>query len=700
MNDIFKGYSYDSIYRIFNMNEFNLRPLIFNSQLCKDNSEQNNENKYLWKCEISEYIIKNNSYRCTKCKEGYYLDSKTNICYKNTKIEMINKCEIENIGNELNPIFSCKKCNNNNYVLVTIESGVKICMEPLGELENCKEANANTTYINTIYNCTKCSLNYLPYNSKFFERKICQNIYGNIIREHEKTLIQLNSTDKAPAKNGICQKNNLFTPDGVNCYSCSNELIGMPGCKGICNFSLKRKNMIKCEEGCKSGYIESSEGICELCENINKGCYECHYENGYPLGYIGIRRKRRFVCDYCEEGYLKTEKGECSLCPDLISNCEKCEIDIENNNEYKCNKCSEGYFVNEEGDCIKCDYNKVQGKNKKCVFCDDINEGGIKGCALCEKNDSQTICQVCKIGYILLKNNNTCIELEKFNGLKELEFCEHLSIDENNKLYCSKCKFHYFLLKQNNVYKCLYVPILFKNYDINNYYNYYYPYYYYWFYDEYYYYYYYYYNYYRILYPCQESINLGTSEKPVYSCTKCYQLNEYEKANDIFTKIINPNNNLSFCFYQNYYQLYNCTEAINRTINGNKKFDCIKCTKNNILMYNEKKDVHYCQFINYTEPKKCMVNYCKTCRPNNIYYCTSCINSNYILNTLTGSCVKKVETVPSVTWKDIFRLELNSGKKINNRYIYGPSLRLRGITNCQINSRHAFLIYHNSFINI
>ena len=209
-----------------------------------------------------------------------------------------------------------------------------------------------------------------------------------------------------------------------------------------------------------------------------------------------------------------------------------------------------------------------------------------------------------------------------------------------------------------------------------------------------------YHNYHNKLYPCQESINLGTEEKPVYSCTKCYQLNENEKDKNIFTKIINQNNNLSFCFYHEYYNLYNCTEAINRTINGNEKYDCVKCAKNNNLMYNEEKDVHYCQFINYTEPKKCMVNYCKTCRPNNIYYCSSCINSNYILNTLTGSCVKKVETVPSVTWKDIFRLELNSGKKINNRYIYGPSLRLRGITNCQINSRHAFLIYHNSFINI
>ena len=49
--------------------------------------------------------------------------------------------------------------------------------------------------------------------------------------------------------------------------------------------------------------------------------------------------------------------------------------------------------------------------------------------------------------------------------------------------------------------------------------------------------------------------------------------------------------------------------------------------------------------------------------------------------------------IPSITWKDIFRLELNSEKEINGRNIHGPKLYLRGITNSQINTGHAFLIY-------
>ena len=90
----------------------------------------------------------------------------------------------------------------------------------------------------------------------------------------------------------------------------------MPGCKGACNFSLNRNNVIKCEDGCDVGYIEVSEGVCESCDSVNHGCYQCHYETEYPLDYLGIKRKRRFVCDYCEEGY-NLLNGKCLTCSDL-----------------------------------------------------------------------------------------------------------------------------------------------------------------------------------------------------------------------------------------------------------------------------------------------------------------------------------------------------------------------------------------------
>ena len=238
----------------------------------------------------------------------------------------------------------------------------------------------------------------------------------------------------------------------------------MPGCKGSCSFSLKRNNVIKCEEECKNEYIETSEGICEPCNSVNKGCYQCHYENDYPVGYFGIRRKRRFVCDYCEDGYIKSN-GKCLHCSDLgFPNCEKCKIDTENNNEYICEECSEGYFLNENGYCRQCRYLQIIGNNNKCIYCDNINEGGIKGCSFCEKIDNKIKCQICKLGYILLTNNNTCLDVPKNKELQKFESCEQLTLYNNNQLICSRCKPQFTLLIKNNNKECKYNPLLYDIY--------------------------------------------------------------------------------------------------------------------------------------------------------------------------------------------------------------------------------------------
>ena len=96
------------------------------------------------------------------------------------------------------------------------------------------------------------------------------------------------------------------------------------------------------------------------------------------------------------------------------------------------------------------------------------------------------------------------------------------------------------------------------------------------------------------LYPCQEAINLGTKENPIYSCDKCYQYVENDNLyfQNPFTRIINEINNINYCIKPGI-ELYNCTEAINKTENGIEKYDCTKCTKDNILIYNGDLDIHY-----------------------------------------------------------------------------------------------------------
>jgi hypothetical protein len=91
--------------------------------------------------------------------------------------------------------------------------------------------------------------------------------------------------------------------------------------------------------------------------------------------------------------------------------------------------------------------------------------------------------------------------------------------------------------------------------------------------------------------------------------------------------------------------------------------------------------------------KICMAKNCKICKLNDNYFCDICEFEDYVVNDITGACMKRSEAVPSITWKDIFRLEMNSEKEINGKKINGPKLHLRGITNSKINSGHAFLIY-------
>ena len=699
-HSLYYGYTNYNKTIIEDYNEY-LKPLFIKAKLCILKPE---DSKAFENCRKVQYDGVTNSYKCSECYSSYILDTESNTCkylYNEDYLYDYYDCEIENIGNNSNPIYSCQYCYDDQYyTLISTENNVKYCEYNRygSELYNCKEANADTTFINTVYNCNSCSSSFLPYYSKFYGRKICQNIFEKIITKKEISLAIYNNIVGANATNGTCEKK-YFTPNGKKCYKCNDEIVGIPGCKGNCSFSLERNNILKCEGVCKSGYIEVSEGVCESCDNVNHGCYECNYTNDYPDNYLGIKRKRRFICYQCDAEYIKID-GKCMTCMELgLNGCDECEADPQNNNKYICTKCNK-YSILKDGYCNMCYRSYEFIKDNKCLYCNDYNNGGIKGCKICEKNNNEVICRLCQEGYILLKNNNTCLNISENKELENYDYCEELTLD-SNKLFCSRCKSEYSLLKENDndKGKCTKIQALYDN-DINN--NYYRQFFYHEFYDYkkkswIYYYdedYYYYRNY--INYPCQESINLGTKDKPIYSCTKCFKRLENDKPmnyrdyEEEYTLI--KRNNVSFCIQQyRKKELENCTEAINNTKDGIEKYDCLTCSYENERMYDFDAEIHYCLYKNIA--KKCVVKYCKTCKSGNNYFCNECLLSNYEVNSLTGSCVEKTEVVPAITFKDIFRLELNSNKTINGQTIYGPSLILRGITSSQINTGHAFLIY-------
>ena len=306
-------------------NNSQIMSIISKGYLCLDNlgtgAIYSPEN--LRKCRRANYYENNNTYECTECINNYSLDEETKTCKQSIKVKMnlrpgFSNCYARNIGNYSNPLYSCNWCYNYRDLLVTSDTGAKFCAAKEGELAGCSEVYADTSYLNNVYNCTDCDVGFISYYNIFFEKITCQNIRTppDKIREIDSTIFDPDEVEHVEAnESGLCETGKLFTPDGKNCYACNNRTVGMVGCKGTCEFNLKKNISLKCEEGmCKTGFIEKTKGVCEPCETTNQGCIECHYEYNYLPGYYGFKRKRRFACDQCDNGYLISEDGTCHHC--------------------------------------------------------------------------------------------------------------------------------------------------------------------------------------------------------------------------------------------------------------------------------------------------------------------------------------------------------------------------------------------------
>ena len=523
------------------------------------------------------------------------------------------------------------------------------------------------------YHSPTLSENYhqgLP-NRKNIEESIKELAEKNV------SLLCMKITENTDTINGECKhkgdnNNNFFTPDGKKCFLCNNQYFGMPGCKGSCTFSNKRKNVIECEEGkCKDGYLETEKGLCEPCFIVNEGCKSCYYDSQYPDNFSGFRRKRRFICKECEEGYILSNDGWCYHCRDLgFKNCERCIIDKNNFDEFVCNKCSIGYFLNNQGYCDKCESPKVQGIHNTCVNCNDIDEGGIDGCDKCVSDDGKITCQQCKEGFILNEKSGKCLKISDNKQLQKFINCQRVLINDD-KFYCSKCYDNYNLLKENSQPEPICVN---NNYIVSPKSN--------------------------ILKYCKDSINNGTDDRPMHSCNKCIGNNELTQAEReegiSYTRIIYSENYTAYCdLSNNYKSLVNCTKAFrkvpNNTNNLSAIYSCQECAEGNILVhYIDLPELEYCKYIHYE--KTCMVKYCKTCRRGNNYFCEECMLEDYEVNPASGACIKKMEKVPMITWKDIFRITLNSNMNINGQEISGLKMIMRGITTDEIVNDHAFLV--------
>ena len=639
--------SYDSL-------EKEIKDIIDNGKLCINNTDKKSDFR---KCIKIEYNSNTKKYKCSKCIDGYQLANSTNRCVQITEIE--------------NKNISKQECNNET---ILIQSGnYTFCEKSIGELEGCVNGTADTQYVNTLYNCYYCLDNYEPIFVSYFNRTMCVGIASSLPNKNDKELS--NDAYKGIDKNnytlnGTCESKEEFTPNGTDCYRCDNDIVGMPGCKGSCTYSKNRNNIIECQEECRPGYLETSKGVCELCDIVNKGCSNCIYKD-YPDGYPDFRRQRRFECTKCNEseGYQLGKDGLCHHCTEFgFTNCDICIKDNETK-EIECFKCIEGYFLTNNGYCTKCEEPKVQGTQKRCIFCNNTEEGGIKGCIQCNSDNGRIACKQCEKGFILLENNKTCIEISKIQDGKNFVNCQKMSKDDYCKFKCTKCIENYTLFFDgrdndgdicvNNEYLLTPKPETLKY--------------------------------------CKKAINMGNTDHPKHSCEKCIEndiLTQEQREQGIaFIKITFPDNETSYCDISTKYNVMeNCSEAkIIEDEKGNILFyNCTKCSNNLNFTYKVDLDKEICPYFNYS--KYCMVKGCKFCKFGNNYFCSQCLFDNYEVNPATGSCIEKISKAPVISWKDSYRLQLNTKTELNSQFLYGFSINLRGISGNQFPNGHAFKI--------
>ena len=239
---------------------------------------------------------------------------------------------------------------------------------------------------------------------------------------------------------------------------------------------------------CESGYYWDStkskcwEGERDHCTSYNPDdatkCMNCEY--GYTLNSEGTGCIQTIehcvsysgasssICQYCEDGYaLNSVKNKCVKFPgcDEVNEDEskcidcsedfyqpdkdgKCVIDYceEYDSDGNCEECEKYFYLNEEG---KCQYIPIpycrEGNETDCedyagfMEDDDPNKAKVEYEKMCEDEDENGNCKICKQGYTLDGTTHECVSNceEYVEPSPYCKYCEHgyILIDGDKTCY-------------------------------------------------------------------------------------------------------------------------------------------------------------------------------------------------------------------------------------------------------------------------
>ncbi|CAD8179254.1 unnamed protein product [Paramecium octaurelia] len=351
-----------------------------------------------------------NPVSCSKCSDGYYLQS--NVC--------VQQCDpLHYIRRD----FSCIYCNINN----------------------CIECNINGI-------CDQCKPNYLLYNNQCYFQQCNQGQYTidneNCLNCHYNCYNCLNQPDNCvECYNGyylleVNQINNCVVECPLNYYVQNKQCLKCnSNCQqclqeSVCTSCVVGKYLLNnsCQQNCPISYYEIDQqclkcpNYCEVC--YDQYCYKCQ------VGYLFLQNS---CLEYCPDGYYGDTHSECKPCQKICKTCA---------NDHECISCAAPLFY-ENNTCIgKCPITYYRD------LVDNICKQCIDGCEICE---NETFCYKCLPNYAAFKKQ--CVIECDIGYYIEDQYCRECDFScytchGPTKFDCTLCKYELKVYKSMCIDEC------------------------------------------------------------------------------------------------------------------------------------------------------------------------------------------------------------------------------------------------------
>jgi len=377
---------------------------------------------------------------CSDCEAGYALKKDTDVvcdpCPSSCDTCSISgavkdECQTCSSGYYRTLTAKCSKCKNNCAtcspgfgICSNCDSGYYLADDDLcyKHITNCQSGHSYNTTVSKSY-CTSCDQGFYL-NDEKTSCTACgiPGCFGYCSFNSSLTSTECHCSDGNPGgsanERGDCTAGGFVCDEGYFYDSQGTGNKGLPTCVACTTANCKECNSTTqaCIK-CKSGYAEQpdSTGICQDC---GTGCTTCTYDES-----LGTAK-----CTACDQGYyLSADK--CSSCSSLCSTCSSDTACIIDKCPTGCSGCSPNAAFNGHI-CSSC----------SAGFALKSEIGQDDSCTPCPAN-----CNVCKYenGILICSSDNDCAT--GFGRKKDSQCyacppnCESCSADANDVLVCSKC---------------------------------------------------------------------------------------------------------------------------------------------------------------------------------------------------------------------------------------------------------------------